>query len=587
MIGDMEKIVKQIFAHIEKEELLKAQALIEQNEGNMCNEIDFLKASALFYITIGKCYMAVPTLQKLRVIAPEDTEVYYYLSYAYEYKVNDTADEEQLSVKNSISPENFTDQGIIAEREKKQNEFVGEDAPLVSIVLSCNISLAAVKLCIAYIVKHTSDIDYELIFVNNGLPTEVTNYFQQIACRKKKIVQITNPVGVLSYQKGLKEAEGKYLLLMSDDVIVTKNWLKNMVECIASDIAIGMVAPTSTLTCEPEAAIAYQSLQELEEQAIGVNVSNRCKWKEKLILKGGIILCRKACIDTMGFYDYGFNSGFIYDLSFRYRRGGYKLISCGDVFVHCSLADNQDTLGKQQDLLMFTQKFCGIKVDEDIDGEGDARYDSLIGTVEDLTVPVEILGVEVKCGDGLLSLKNWLKQRGIDNVHLSALVSAAKYYLDLKTICHDTVCVDQPDFLLNNFHARTFDYIILGNELNAYDKPFVVLQQALGLLKRNGKVFVELKNLQDVDMWINCLNSTENERQNNHCWVIAKDELKCFLTANHAMISQEICCNDKIKGQSEDLLAAFINKLELKNQEKMLEKWITQKYFFAIEKKCI
>lgn len=578
----MKKIVEQLLLYIEEEHLLEAQDLIAENEMAFGSDVEFLKAAALFYIKIGKCYLAVSLLHKAREISPNDREIDYYLSYAYEFRTKDTPDETQLSAAQTLPAARDLPKNLLTEREQRQNMFLDEDAPLVSIIVSCAAGLAETALCIQHAIKYSENIDYELILINNGLPEEVTSYFLQVPGRKKKIVEIKNYIDVLSFQLGIKEATGKYFLFMDDSVLVTANWLKNMVICISSDITIGLVAPASNFNYDGGEGIFYKKLEQLEEKAALFNISAQRKWKQMLIFTGRVFLCRKACVDTIGFYDYGFCGALNADLSFRYRRGGYKLMVCGDVFVHHHSQNHQDFAANRADYMRFAGKYCGIRLEEDAVMDAPWPFPLLAA---DVKPRIEVLGIEVKCGGRILSLKNLLTKAGAVDVRLSSFISDAKYWLDLKTICDGDVYCDSAEFLMENFGGKTFDHIVLGQALNRFDQPFAVLRQILLLLKEDGKCYVELENLQNVELWNKCTKgkADQDETGGGKRWVISKEKLMGFFRENNVFVIKEIDYSEK--NYDAAVLKTLFAKMGLPPRGKLWEKWVTKKYLFAIEKR--
>ena len=110
----------------------------------------------------------------------------------------------------------------------------------------------------------------------------------------------------------------------------------------------------------------------------------------------------------------------------------------------------------------------------------------------------KVLGVDVKCGTPVLDIKNILREYGIFNSEISSFTNDCKYIMDLKTICTGDVVCDRIEFLYNSFKSFYFDYIVIGKCINEYHFPEKVVRDAYALLKRDGQMFLSLKNTYNV-----------------------------------------------------------------------------------------
>ena len=103
------------------------------------------------------------------------------------------------------------------------------------------------KECIESILKYTGDIKYELILIDNNSTDDTYEYFKSVPYEHKKIVRLSKNTGfVFVSQLYTSVFKGKYYVIVTNDVIVTQNWLSNLMKCIESDDSIGMVSPKSS-----------------------------------------------------------------------------------------------------------------------------------------------------------------------------------------------------------------------------------------------------------------------------------------------------------------------------------------------------
>jgi GT2 family glycosyltransferase len=107
---------------------------------------------------------------------------------------------------------------------------------LVSIVIVTYNSSKYIFDCIKYIKKQ--DFSYEIIIIDNDSRDK-----KKIELIKgvKKIMNKNNLGFSKANNKGIRISKGKYILLLNADVMMEKNFLKNMVECFKQDKKIGFV----------------------------------------------------------------------------------------------------------------------------------------------------------------------------------------------------------------------------------------------------------------------------------------------------------------------------------------------------------
>lgn len=517
VIAMHEKILKDLAEYIDIGNMAAADAVIRQHEKELNHHHVFLKLKALFHMRKRAYDLAIECLKAARNIEPNDHEIYYHLTYAYERKEKNevvTYDVPQ-QIMQRCPPASLTQR-----RAWLGSQLLPETAPLVSIyIVAYNHLEDATKTCIECVLKYTVDIDYELILVDNGSADGTLAYFEQVPYQKKKVIRVEKNKGLMyGSQIGMKEIRGKYIVSLPNDVWVTKNWLKNMLICLESDDAIGMVVPMSDNTFnfqDPE--IAYTDFTDMQRQAEKFNVSNPAKWQERLRLITVAALCRRECVDTMGFFDYGFLHNFADDdLSFRYRQYGYKLMLCGDVFVHhmgsvVTVSEAEYNLNIAHGAKDFERKFFGLRAWQDTFLAGENEMLNLIACQDcDEKNGVAILGMEVRCGSIMLKLKNKLKQHCSSNVKLAAFSTRPQHWVDLHSICDREIHVGRPESFSGQLYSDKFDFILIGEPLNQYSSMLHLLEQALLLLKPGGKLYFRINPTGNVKV---LLHTQKEERE--------------------------------------------------------------------------
>jgi GT2 family glycosyltransferase/Flp pilus assembly protein TadD len=375
--------------------------------------------------------------------------------------------------------------------------------PLVSILVFAYNNLEKhTKTCVEAILRYTRDIDYELVLLDNGSDDGTFDYFRSVSFARKKIVRVTRNKGANYGQfTATRYLTGRYVVMIANDVYVTENWLSNMIACAESDERIGFLATFSdNVSNLQEMRLPFASLEEMWAQAARYNVSDPRKWEERLRLMPAIAFYRRECLDIIGSLDYAFRHDFSDDdISFRVRRAGYRIVCCGDTFVHHSGSSAAGSSEAKMEVLrrgreIFRQKYHGIDAWEDINNFELLMLHLVEPEEKRGSAQPQVLGIDVRCGTPILQLKNKLRLAGIFAAKLSAFVQEPKYWLDLSTICDGSVAVDRIDHLTDHFPRGSFDYILLGKPLSSYSGTEKLLCDLFSLLTIDGQLLVKLEN---------------------------------------------------------------------------------------------
>ena len=399
---------------------------------------------------------------------------------------------------------------VFARREAAANLCVGDEPPLVTVYFQAYNHLEdQTKMAIHSLLAYTRNVDHELLLVDNGSTDGTLDFFRSIEHPRKRIFHVRENRGALFGYLAAKGAagnefiRGRYFAAIPSDVVVTKDWLKNLVTCMESDPRIGMVVPSANYTSYyQQVKLEFSTYGEMQKAAAAYNVSDPKKWEERLRLIPTASLMRSS-LRKMYEADYGFFYNFADDdLSFTYRRLGYHLMFCRDTFVYHAPGTAMSEEVYQTDLRegreTFRRKYFGV------DAWTDTRLDDeLCRKCMDPSTPREdnrILGIDVRCGADLLHFKNGLRALGKESVTLSSFVQEAKYWVDLQTICDGEVFCRPLCDLTEALQGRIYEYIILGEPLSSYGDPQGLLEimrdhlciggRMAGRLEKDGEVFV-------------------------------------------------------------------------------------------------
>ena len=222
-----------------------------------------------------------------------------------------------------------------------------------SIVVPVYNSMEYTKQCIESIYRYTPGLgtDYELIIRSDGSTDGVNEYLKTLPNEKTFLYgHNVRLQGELVYS-----VEGKYTVFVSNDVVVTENWIENLLKCLESDPAVGMVVPTTNRLSNLETIPAsYQDIRGMQCFAKRHNVSDPRRWEERERLINFVFGMPTDLLLHIGLDDIQMAYGYFTDddLSLRIRRAGFKLINAKDTFVHHYGSASYSKIGVEKMALM-------------------------------------------------------------------------------------------------------------------------------------------------------------------------------------------------------------------------------------------
>lgn len=204
------------------------------------------------------------------------------------------------------------------------------------VILSYN-TYNLTKSCIESIRKFTPAGSYEIIVIDNASQDASVAWLK----RQKDIKLVCNkenkgfPGGC---NQGMELAEdGNDILLLNSDTIVTPRWLENMQIALYSEPKVGAVSCiTNSCSNWQQVEVNYQNYDELIAFAEKINHSNSALWEIRPRLVGFCYLIKKEAYQIAGFLDERYAPGNYEDddYSLKLIMAGYKLLVCGDTFIH-------------------------------------------------------------------------------------------------------------------------------------------------------------------------------------------------------------------------------------------------------------
>lgn len=410
----------------------------------------------------------------------------------------------------SKCPKLDTNADLYEMRSQRANYDVRDCSSEVSIFVLGYKNLEKTKACVESIFKYTKDIDFDLWLIDNGSPDETFEYYKTIEYDKLHILHLTEGRGIGIPEMNLSvNMLAKYFVYIMNDLVLTPNWLSNMLTVAKSDPKIGIVHPMSSNVSNRQLIdFQFKNDEEMQEIAAKHNISDPKKWEERIRIMTLATLYTKECMLAIGMplYDVGFFHNFLDDdVVFKARRAGYKAVLAGDTWVHHN--DDKLLLSEEErknfiseinfGRKLFKEKYLGIDAWDDVNNFIPEILYNLkpSKTAEE----VKILGIDVRCGTPILELKNGYRRQNIFKASCYAYTTEGKYMIDLQTVCGAEKVFSGPiEGFQDDFEENSFDSIVIERDINTFNDPFRVIKGAYGLLKKDGQLFISLKNTQDL-----------------------------------------------------------------------------------------
>lgn len=468
----------------------------------------------------------------------------------------------------------------------------------VTIYIQAYNGLQKTKNCVESVLEYTKDANYDLILVDNGSTDGTFDYFKSVPYEKKRILHFTkncgSPLPWMFVSTGMLS---RYVVMLNNDIIVTTNWLSNLIKVAESDERIGMVNPVSSNTSNYQGVFFdFANYNEMQKKAAQFNISNSKKWHERLRLITLGTLFRKECLCAIGLplFDIGFSHNFgDDDIAFRIRRAGYKAMLAKDTWVHHDDVKNNLTIEEaikiNRDLDVgrknFKTKYFGIDAWDDVNN----FINEYIGELKPVTSDDgdRVLGIDVRCGTPVLEIKNYLRNFDIFDAECFAFTTAGKYFLDLQTVCGaDNVYCGDINTFPSYFERSSFNQIVIGEEVNTYIDPFRVIKNAVELLKDNGQLFFSVKNTLNMYALIYAAGGTDIRNPVHAVNYTAEEFLSRLLQEGYdaSFIAAGYLEPRTISSEVTEKVKSILKKLNVKEINETMLRLKSERFYFTIRK---
>ncbi len=214
------------------------------------------------------------------------------------------------------------------------------DTALVSIIILTFNALEYTRKCVNSIRKNTR-YPYEIIFVDNASGDGTVKYLQELVEENENYKLIRNEVNkgfAAGNNQGVAAAEGKYVLMLNNDVLVGEGWLEGLVSAYEKNEAIGLIGPITNRASGRQMLtnIPYEEEREFYPFAKKIMDLNRDRITPRRRIAGLAMLSSRKIYREIGGFDEAFGLGNFEDDDFclKISARGYAIMVHEGVYIH-------------------------------------------------------------------------------------------------------------------------------------------------------------------------------------------------------------------------------------------------------------
>jgi tetratricopeptide (TPR) repeat protein len=291
-----------------------------------------------YYVELGRIEDALKLYNRALCINPEDTKILLIMGHiCVSLKKFDNA-KVFYNQALEIDPLNM-DARQILDKLSNNGQATNPDIQ-VSIIMPTSGQQKYIKKCVESIEKYTSQL-HEIIFVDNGATKGTRKWLNQSIKENSNYNMTKCPKDAGSakiYNQGIKVSTGENILLLSNDVVVTKDWLSGMIECMKRIPDAGVIGPMSNISRGTQKVLTTDnvSINQLDKIAESFMTKNRYRRISSNSIDGFCMLFTRDLVEKIGLFDEQFDKNGYEDEDFCLRAllEGRKNFIAGDVYIH-------------------------------------------------------------------------------------------------------------------------------------------------------------------------------------------------------------------------------------------------------------
>ena len=263
-------------------------------------------------------------------------------------------------------------------------------SPSVEIIICVYNQPHLVEACISSLLSNTRYPCWRLLLVDDssdGFTHELLTGFAANDPRVRVQTNSSNMGFLQSANRGMRNSDSDYVLLLNSDTVVTPGWLTKLVDVAESDPTIGMVNPLSNefanLSIRMQPGTSFVTMNEILERDHGSQDAF-----DIVTAVGYCLLIRRTALEEVGLFDEVFGRGYCEDtdLHMQFTTAGWRVVTASDTYIyHLSHGTFSEAVAEQRirDNLQIFWKRWKEQYDKDFAAfQAEGRLDALRDEVE-------------------------------------------------------------------------------------------------------------------------------------------------------------------------------------------------------------
>jgi len=208
--------------------------------------------------------------------------------------------------------------------------------PEVSIIIVAKNSWQSTKKCIDSI-KNNVIVNHEIIVIDNASTDETQKILRKEHPEVRVMVNKSEVAFPNAVNQGLNVFLGTYVLILSNEVIVTQGLLERMIKAAQSDSSFGIVLPLLNNKCDAQLEKDVAQKEDFKLKAGFIEI-NSITYNKTISSSPASLICtliKKNVIEKIGGLDERFSNGYFVNEDFylRTKIGGYKTVIAQNIFL--------------------------------------------------------------------------------------------------------------------------------------------------------------------------------------------------------------------------------------------------------------
>jgi len=213
----------------------------------------------------------------------------------------------------------------------------------VSIVIPVFNQLVFTRECLSYIRKNSEDIDYQVIVIDNGSTDGTGDYLLSLLREwSGLIIQFNkeNLRAIKAWNQGLeigREHNTDIFAFLNNDIVVPKNWLRNVVDCFEKFPDIACISPLNeTNQLRSDFCERSEEISKREPSPISGDPSGVLPAGLGCALTGFCFFVRRTTFDELGKFDERLDGIWYEDSDWlkRLNQAKKRVVQIQNVLIH-------------------------------------------------------------------------------------------------------------------------------------------------------------------------------------------------------------------------------------------------------------